>query len=143
MRRKIADLLINSSHASLTGLIRKAEIVERHRQLFDTALPANLCGKVCFASLNDGMITALAPNAVVATQLKLQQHDILQNLQRYDEFRHSWQIKAKVRPTNTVAATRSTLPTISPSTAKLLREEALHCDDEDIAEALACLASHT
>ena len=144
MRNKLADLLAlpQASSSPISRLILKAENTAHYQEVFDTALPSELRGHICFANLNNGLITVIAPNAAIATQVRIQQSDILKSLQKYDDFRYVWQIKAKVRPVSVPFAKKSAPPVISTKIAKLLREEARLCDDKEIAEVLSSLASH-
>jgi hypothetical protein len=143
LRQSLTDILLNSSGTNrISGLLKEASNVERYQKIFTAALPEELQKHASFAALNDGLITAIAPNAAYATQIRMQQSDILQILRNHNEFFHAYQIRVKVIPDWTKSPKKTTPPVISVKNAELLFQEARLCDDEEIADVLASLASH-
>ena len=143
MSRSLSDILSGAGGSTkVSELVSKAHYVGHSEQVFRTALPTELKDLINFANYQNGTITATAPNAVFATQLRMQQRDILNHLRRYEEFRYAYQINVKVRPVINGLSKQPNPPEISKKTGNLLAQEARLCNDEDIAAVLISLASH-
>ena len=145
MRRSLSEILNDKRPTSVIGqLVSKSKHISSISSLFDHSLPRNLKGNVKLASYENGLATVIVPNAVYATQLRLEQYAILERLRQHSQFQYAYRIVAKVRPSHSTMKTnkkRFSKP-ISSATTTLLQEEAKHCDDPDIAAVLASLAKH-
>lgn len=143
MFQKLTRILSGAEgNSAITSLVSKARLTERYQNIFMKAVPDDLQPHIRFAALDNGLITAVTTNAVFATQLRILQGEVLAKLREHSEFRYAYKIRIKVTPVNLFPDKRKAPLTISQTNADLLFQEARLCDDEDIADALAALASH-
>lgn len=145
MRRHLHDILLATNSPisrRIDNLIREAANIEQLHSVFTAALPAGLKDKIQFANFDNGRLTVTTESPVFATQTRMQQNEILQSLRTRDKFRYAYQLDIKVRPSNKPLAAETSSRNISENSAKLLSQEAEHCDDEEISAALNSLASH-
>jgi len=143
MRKQVSELLNNSS-TRLGSLIARAQQVNCLQKLFSHSLPSNLKESgIEFASAVNGVISVIVPNALVANQIRMTQHEILQHLRQIPEFEFIYQIKPKVRPQVERPKQQRQVNPISKQNAELLLQEARHCEDVELRKILESLATHT
>ncbi|WP_020409317.1 DciA family protein [Hahella ganghwensis] len=142
MRKQISDILSNSSSA-LGQLIDRASSLYQLQRRFSGVLPEDLKETVQFASVQNGRITVIVPNALSANLVRMRQHEILRDLRQFKEFEFVYQILPKVKPQVEKAKPKRQVNPVSKQNAELLMQEARHCDDEELRKVLESLASHT
>ena len=142
MRRKVNELLTDSGSA-LAQLVSRAQQVDKLQTQFNRCLPKSLTFPVQFAGYSNGVLTVIVDNAVAANQLRMLQHQILEQLRCNPDFEFAYQIKPKVRPQVAKKRPKRKANPISTKNAELLLEEARHCDDDEMRKVLESLATHT
>jgi len=145
MQRAVSDILFKGDVGSsrrIRHLVGETQKIDRLDRLFSTVLPDYLREYVHFACIDNGKVTVTTTNGIYATQIRMMQGDILDQLREQQDFAYAYQIVTKVRPQATASVSNPKALHISDKTARLLEQEAKLCDDQDIAAALAALASH-
>ncbi|PAV26033.1 hypothetical protein CF392_07955 [Tamilnaduibacter salinus] len=145
MKPHPSRLRLNAREAPGATLERLLEAAEHHQALEQrvlTAIPAELASGCRFVAYRDGDLTLSAPNSVHASQLRLRQRDVVNELRQDPDFRHLWRLKVRVVPQGKPPAGLSPAPPISTENARLLMEEAGHTKDEDLRQVLERLARH-
>ncbi|WLQ14109.1 DciA family protein [Hahella aquimaris] len=140
--RKLGDILSSSSPA-LESLFHRALQLDKLQKIFSQCLPPHLRNKVTLSSVKDGVIRVTVPDAVTATQLRMNQHTSLPELRKHKDFDFAYQFKIRVEPTEVKAKIKRKAKPISQKNAELLRQEAQLCDDPELKKALEALSTHT
>ncbi|OZG71981.1 hypothetical protein BTA51_18435 [Hahella sp. CCB-MM4] len=117
-------------------------MINQLQQLFAHGLPDSLKESVQFAGEQNGKITVVVPNALVANQVRMNQHEILRSLRQFKEFEFVYQITPRVKPITEKPKPKNKTSPISTRTAELLLQEAEYCNDEELRKVLESLASH-
>ncbi|WP_166268528.1 DciA family protein [Marinobacter caseinilyticus] len=143
---KMSTIALNSDNQrqspNLRNLLAKAELHLTVEQQVIAALPEALRSGVRFVSSYDGDITLSAESSMIASRLRLQQHEIMGKLRENDQFRFVWRFRVKVVPPRFVDQKRPEKQPLSHENAQLLKEEAGHTKDTALREVLEKLASH-
>ncbi|MGQ7275393.1 DciA family protein [Marinobacter sp. V034] len=127
------------------GLRRLLADAEVHRQAETrvlAAIPASLADKCRFLSFRDGDLTLSAESSVIASQVRMRQHEILTELRKSADFQFAWRLRVKVSPPRTTPASAAKKELLSKQNARLLEEEAGHTKDEGLREVLEKLSRH-
>ncbi len=131
-----------SQSPTLRDLLARAEIHRAAERQVMEALPEAFAGKARFVSLRDGEVTLSVESSVLASQLRLRQHEVMEKLRDHEDFRYVWRLRVKVVPARFREQTRREKVPLSNENARLLKEEAGHTKDKNLREVLEKLASH-
>ncbi|MDX1635017.1 MAG: DciA family protein [Marinobacter sp.] len=127
---------------TLRELLARAEVHREAEKQVLRAIPETLAGKVRFVSIRDGDITLSTESSALASQLRLRQHEVMEKLREYEDFRYVWRLRVKVVPPRFREQSRREKVPLSNENARLLKEEAGHTKDKNLREVLEKLASH-
>ncbi|OEY66703.1 DciA family protein [Marinobacter sp. X15-166B] len=126
----------------LNELLTKAQQHQQAEKQVLAAIPDALSQGVRFVSCVDGELCLSVESAIVASQLRFRQHQIMESLRENARFRYVWKCRIKVSPRrHTTSVHREPVP-LSEKNARLLREEAGHTKDKNLREILEKLAGH-
>lgn len=127
---------------NLRRLLANAEVHRRAESSVLAAVPENLRSHCRFLSYHDGDLVLSADGSVVASQVRLRQREILEQLRKAPDFQYAWRLKVKVSPPRPKAAPAVKKEPLSNENARLLKQEAGHTKDEGLREVLEKLSRH-
>ncbi|WP_148861793.1 DciA family protein [Marinobacter fonticola] len=127
---------------NLRRLLANAEIHRRAEKTVLGAIPDNLRVHCRFLSYHDGDLALSADGSVVASQVRLRQREILEQLRKAPDFQYAWRLKVKVSPPRAMEKAVAKSEPLSNENARLLKQEAGHTKDEGLREVLEKLSRH-
>ncbi len=143
--KKVAAL-VQSPNQELQFVFARAKHLQALNQLLLQTLPSQLRDHCQLANLADRRLTILVANGSIATQLRWQTADILQQLRQHPPFQHIQELQLKVRPNPLTAVTAEAPPrrvtALTPETARIVAEIAEGIDHPGLKAALQRIASH-
>ncbi len=126
----------------LNQLLTKAQLHQQAEKQVIAALPDSLTQGVRFVSCLDGELCLSVESAIVASQLRFRQYEIMAALRENTLFRYVWKCRIKVSPRRHKKHVHREPMPLSNENARLLREEAGHTKDQSLREVLEKLAGH-
>ncbi|HEY9120626.1 MAG TPA: DciA family protein [Marinobacter sp.] len=126
----------------LQDLLARAQHHQQAEAVVLAAIPESLRDGVRFVCCQEGELTVSAESAVIASQLRYRQHEVMEAVRQNDLFRYIWKLRVKVAPARYNAAPKTRSRVLSNENARLLKEEAGHTKDKNLREVLEKLASH-
>lgn len=126
----------------LNELLTRALHHQRAEKQVFAAIPDSLTRGVRFVSCIEGELCLSVESAIVASQLRFRQHEIMAALRETPLFRYVWKCRIKVSPSRHKTRIHREPVPLSNKNAQLLREEAGHTKDKKLREVLEKLARH-
>lgn len=143
--KKVAAL-VQTPNQELQFVFARAKHLQALNQLLLQTLPMQLRDHCQLANLADRKITILVANGAIATQLRWQSADLLQQLRLHLPFQHIQEIQLKVRPTPLTTVATPPPPrrvnALTPETARIVAEIAEGIDHPALKAAMKRIASH-
>ncbi|BES72671.1 hypothetical protein RE428_36890 [Marinobacter nanhaiticus D15-8W] len=127
---------------NLRRLLANAEIHRRAEKTVLAAVPENLRAHCRFLSYHNGDLAISADGSVVASQVRMRQREILEQLRKAPDFQYAWRLKVKVAPPRPKEKPAVKKEPLSNENARLLKQEAGHTKDEGLREVLEKLSRH-
>jgi hypothetical protein len=126
----------------LRDLLAKANLHAAAESKVLAGLPESLAPHCRFVSYFDGDLTVSATSSVTASQIRMRQSEILQELRQTKEFEFAWRLKVKVAPPRFQSQPTARKEPLTKENARLLKEEAGHTKDEGLRQVLEKLSRH-
>ena len=105
-------------------------------------LPEKLRETCRYGGFTDGELTLIVANSALATQIRYQHYEILQQLRTDGRYCNAWRVRTRVAPAHVQPRPATVKRFLSNKNARLLEEEAGHTKDEGLKKILLKLARH-
>jgi hypothetical protein len=145
---KNAHQFLQANNQDLTTLLAKVKALAALEQHVMRYIDPAMHAYCQVANYNAGRLIMLAANGSIATQLRFQTHDLLQQFKQEAALRYIKEIHCIVRPFAAVVSLQQTnkqlrsMQPLSPETAAMLQNIAQSIEDDNLREVMEKIAKH-
>lgn len=141
----MTDSSIKKADSFLQMIFTKAKMLEALNQKVANYLDSSLRNSCQVGNVSGSKLVLIVATGSVATQLRFQIPDLLRKFKTDPELMRFQEIQTKVRPAQSVRATRQTkkVAPLSTASAEIIREVAESIDDPKLKEVLGRIAKRT